>query len=243
MNNPMFRDSILKEYSGTIDTPMSVSGTVGKLLLLMLIFLTSAAAVFYQFLLQKFDYVNMLTIAGLIISFILSMIIAFKPKTSPYLSPVYAFAEGALLSGISCFFETMFPGIVVQAVSITFAVMFVMAVLYLTGIIKATERFRAAILSATFAIFIFYLIGFILMLFNINIPYFSNSYSIGFVILNIAIAIIAALNFIIDFDFIEKGSRSMLPSYYEWYGAVSLIITLAWLYIEILKLLSRLRNR
>ncbi len=242
-SNPMLRDSVLDKYAGVIDTPMSVSGSVSKILLLMLIFLASAGVVFYQFLLQKFDYVNILMILGFLGSIIFSIIIAFKPKTAPYLSPFFAFAEGALLSGISCFFEAGFPGIVVQAVSITFMVMFAMAILYITGIIRATEKFRAVIYSATLAIFIFYLLGIVLMLFHINIPYFSNTYSLAFVILNIAIAVIAALNFILDFDFIENGANRMLPSYFEWYAAVSLIATLAWLYVEILRLLARFRNR
>ena len=242
-SNPMLRDSVLDEYAGVIDTPMSVSGTVSKILLLMLIFLASAGIVFYQFLLQKFDYINLLTILGLVGSAVLSIVISVKPKTAPYLSPFFAFAEGAVLSGISCFFEASFPGIVVQAVSVTFIVMFAMAILYIAGIIRATDRFKAVIYSATTAIFIFYMVGIVLMLFHINIPYFSNTYSLPFVILNIAIAAIAALNFILDFDFIENGANRMLPSYFEWYAAVSLIATLAWLYIEILRLLARFRNR
>ena len=219
-SNPILRDNVFENTYALTEQPMTVSGTINKLLLLSLVMFIGAGAVFYQFSLHHYDFVNTLTWAGLITGFILALVISFVQKTAPYLSFLYAFAEGMCLSGISCFLNARFPGIVTQAVTITFLTVFVMAFLYKFGIIKATKRFISTIISATAAIAVFYLIAWILMLFHISIPYFeSNSYlAIG---INVVIAIVAALNLIIDFDFIEKGANNMLPSLYEWYGAFS----------------------
>lgn len=241
-SNPMFRDSILEQTYALTERPMTIGGTMNKLMILALIMICAAAAVYYQFSLKHFDFVNMLMIAGIIVGFVSVIVIAFKQNWTPYIAPVYAFSQGAVLSGISCFFEAALPGIVIQAISLTFLVVFVMALLFKAGVIKATERFKSVLLIATGTIFVFYLISFIMMLFHVNLPYFySNSpLAIG---VNVIIAVIAALNLIIDFDFIEKGVQAPLPSVYEWYGAFGLLVTIVWLYIEILRLLSRLRDR
>lgn len=241
-SNPILRDNVFENAYAIADRPMTIGGTMNKLLLLSLVMLLSAAAVYYQFSLKHFDYVNIMMIAGIIIGFICAIVIAFKVNSTPYLAPVYAFSQGAALSAISCFFEASFPGIVIQAISMTFIVVFIMAALYKMNLIKATERFRAVLFTATLAIAVFYLIAFILTFFNVNIPYFTSTsdLSIG---INIAIACIAALNLIIDFDFIEKGVSAPLPSIYEWYGAFGLLVTVLWLYIEILRLLARIRQR
>ncbi len=241
-SNPIFRDKVLENAYALSERPMTVSGTMNKLLVLSLAMIASAAAVFYQFSLQRFDFVNTLMIVGLIVSIVLSFIIAFKQDTAPYLAPIYAFAQGALLSGISCFFEAAAPGIVIQAISMTLIVVFSMAILFKIGAITATEKFKSTILIATVAIAIFYLISIILSFMNIGIPYFTSTSSIA-IIVNVVIAIIAALNLIIDFDFIQKGVASALPSQYEWYGAFGLLVTILWLYLEILRLLMRLRDR
>ncbi len=241
-SNPILRDDVIENTYAITDRPMTVSGSVNKLMLLGLILMIAAGAVYYQFSLHHYDFVNMLTWGGVIVGFILALIISFAHKTTPYLAPVYAFAEGAALSGISCFFEAAYPGIVIQAISMTFIVVFAMAVLYKLGIIRATEKFKAVIFSVTLAIGIFYLISLVLMFFHINIPYFTSNSPLMLGI-NIVIAGIAALNLIIDFDFIENGARRMLPSLYEWYGAFGLMVTIVWLYIEILRILSRMRNR
>ncbi len=241
-SNPILKDSVLETDYALTERPMSVSGTLNKLLLLALIMLFGAGAVYYQFSLQRLDYVNMLTMGGVIVGFIVAIVIAIAHKATPYLAPVYAFAQGAALSGISCYFESQFQGIVIQAISMTFVVVILMALLFKAGIIKATEKYRAVVFCATAAIGVFYLIAFILMLFHVNIPYFSANSNIT-IIINAAIAIFAALNLILDFDFIERGSQAPLPALYEWYGAFGLLVTILWLYLEILRLLSRVRNR
>ncbi len=241
-SNPILSDRVLENAYSVYDKPMTVSGTLNKLLFLSLCMIASAAAVFYQFSLQHLDFVNTIMIVGLIVGLVCALVIAFKNKATPYLAPVYAFAQGALLSGISCFFEASFPGIVVQAVAITLVSVFVMAILYKSGIIKATEKFRAVIFTATAAIAVFYFITIILSFFHVNIPYFSSS-SNAAIVINVVIAVIAALNLILDFDFIERGVNAPLPSLYEWYGAFGLLVTVLWLYVEVLRLLARFRDR
>ena len=241
-SNPILRENVLTNTYDNIAMPMTVSGTLNKLLFLSLIMIVSAAAVYYQFSLQHIDFVNILMVIGIAVSFILSIIISFKPNTAPYLTPIYAFAQGAVLSGISCFFEAELPGIVIQAVSITFIVVFSMAFLYRTGMIRATEKFKAVIFTATLAILAFYFISFIMSLFG-HLPAYFTSTSTMSICINAAIAVIAALNLIIDFDFIERGTQAHLPIVYEWYGAFGLLVTILWLYIEILSLLARTRRR
>ncbi len=241
-SNPILRQNVYEQAYALAEKPMTAAGTMNKLLLLTLIMLCAAGAVYYQFSLQHYDFVNMLLIGGVIVGFILAIVISFNHKLTPYLAPVYAFSQGAVLSGISCSFEQQFHGIVIQAVSMTFMVILVMALLYRTGLIRATEKFKAVTFAAAFAIMVFYVISFILMLFHVNVPYFyvNSPLNIG---INLVIAIIAALYLIIDFDSIENGVKASLPSLYEWYGAFGLLVTIVWLYIEIIRLLARLRDR
>ena len=240
--NPIFNESVYEQAYALTEKPMTVAGTMNKLLILSLIMMISAAAVYYQFSMGRYDFVNILIWIGLIVGLALGIAIPFMKDKSQYLAPIYAFAEGALISGISCFFEKMYSGIVTQAIAITFFVVFSMAFLYRTGLIKATQKFNAIVFTATLAIGLFYLTSIILLFFNVNVPYFSNNsnLAIGF---NIVIAIIASLNLIIDFDNIDRGVNANLPSYFEWYCSFGLLVTIVWLYIEILRLLARTRSR
>ena len=242
-SNPIFsRDLSNSSGFALSERAMSISGTMSKLMLLALIMLIAASAVVYQFSLGRIDFVNIMLWIGVIAGFIISLIISFVPKTAPYLSPLYAFAEGAALSAISCFFEASFPGIVIQAVSITFLTVFSMAFLFFSGIIKATEKFKAVVATATLAICIFYFISLILMLFHVQVPYFSSNSPIAIGI-NVVFALVAALFLIIDFDNIKSGSERNYPALFEWYFAFGLLVTIVWLYLEILRLLSRLQRK
>ena len=241
-SNPMFRDSLYQNSFDALQKPMTVSGTLNKLLLLTLVMIISGAAVFYQFSMQRYDYVQTLLIAGCVVGFVSALLMMFVHKITPYIAPIYAFSQGALLSGLSCLFEASYSGIVIQAISITFLAVLSMAILFKAKLIQATEKFRAVLATATLAVFIFYLISFIISFFGVNVPYFSSSSPISIVI-NVAIAGIAALNLIIDFDNIDRGVNAQLPSFFEWYSAVGLLATIVWLYIEILRLLARLRDR
>ena len=241
-SNPMLRDSIYEKAYALTEKPMTVAGTMNKLLILSLVMIIAAAAVYYQFSMGRYDYVQIMMTAGIIIGFILAIVISFKQDSAPYLAPLYAFSQGAFISGISCFFEKIYDGIVMQAISITFLVVFSMALLFKTGLIKATEKFRSVIFITTLTIAIFYIVSFILMLCGISIPYYTSTSPLAIAV-NVVIAGIAALNLIIDFDFIERGVHAPLPSHFEWYGAFGLLVTVLWLYIEILRLLSRTRSR
>ena len=240
--NPIFRDSVFSEAYALTERPMTVAGTMNKLLLLSVIMLVAAAAVLYQFSMQHYDYVQILFIAGCIVGLISAIVIAFNKKATPYLAPVYAFSQGAAVSAMSCFFEAMYSGIVVQAVSITFFAVLTMGILYKSRIIQATDKLRSILMTAGIAVFAFYLVSFVLSLFNVNVAYFTSSSPLAIVV-NIVIALVAAFYLILDFDFIEKGVNAPLPAHYEWYGAFGLLVTILWLYVEILRLLARLRDR
>lgn len=243
--NPILRESIIdnSQTYAISENPMTISGTMSKLLILGAILFLGAGATYYQFSIGHYDYVNILAWAGIIVSLIACIAISFKHTLVPYLSPVYAFAQGAALSAISCFFEAQYKGIVMQAVAITFMVVLVMALLYKMNLIRATERLRSVLVLSSVSIFIFYLVAIGFSFFGKSLPYFDVNnayyYSPMAIIVNAAIAVIAALYLILDFDFIEKGAERQLPSLYEWYGAFGLLTTILWIYIEILRLLSR----
>ena len=221
--------------------PMTVNGTISKAFVLILIAAIAGAAVFYEALMGYSDKVMMIMTIALFAGLGTGLVASFAPKLSKYLAPVYAFCEGALLTGISLMLEAKFPGIAVQAICGTMLCFAVMLVLYRVGAIKATEKFRATIMSAIFTILIIYLINIIGSFFNFSIPFVSGSGIMSIVFSGI-IVLVASLSLILDFDFIEQGQARMLPKDFEWYGAFGLMVTLVWLYIEILNLLAKLRD-
>ena len=219
---------------------MTVNGTLDKTFLLFLCALLPAAYTWNQFTAGFTDKAGMLMGVGAIVGFIMALIISFT--RNKFLTPLYAVCEGLFLGGVSAVFNAQYPGIVIQAVIGTFATMFTMLGLYRIGAIKCTDKFRSIIFTATLSVAVLYLIQWIGSFFHYSIPaiFGAGTIGIGFSILVVAIA---ALNLILDFDFIEKGSQAMLPKDYEWYGAFGLMVTLVWLYIEILRLLAKLRDR
>ena len=162
-SNPIFKESVIEKSYVLPDRAMTIGGTMNKLLLLSVIMLIAAGAVYYQFSLQHFDYVQIMMIAGIFVGLICAFAITFVRKSVPYLAPIYAFSQGAALSALSCMFESLYPGIVIQAISMTFLCVFAMAILYKLNIIKATEKFRSIIFTVTTAICAFYLLAFILI--------------------------------------------------------------------------------
>ena len=183
-----------------------------------------------------------LTIGGAIVGFVLVLIAAFKPHTSTWVAPGYALFEGLFIGGISAFFEASYPGIVIQAVSCTFITFIVCFALYKYKIVKVTERFKSIVIAATLAIVTYYLLSWILSFFITFEPvHHGNSLmSIG---ISVFVIVIAALNLFLDFDEIEKGAEKQMPKYMEWFSAMGLMITLVWLYVEFLRLLSKLSSR
>ena len=183
-----------------------------------------------------------LMMTGLILGFIMGLVTVFKKSWAPVTAPMYALCEGLFIGGISAIFELSYPGIVIQAVALTFGTLFCLLTAYKSGMIKATENFKLGIVAATGAICMIYLVSFIMSFFGASIPLIHSSGPFG-IVFSLVVVTIAALNLVLDFDFIEHGAQMNLPKYMEWYAAFGLIVTLVWLYIEILRLLAKLRDR
>lgn len=242
MNSNPVLTSAFKEGGYSAGRPMTVSGVMNKLGLMTVLMMLSGGAVWYNFAIGNFDKVQLLTWAGVIVGFIAVLFASFARKTSPIAVPIYAFAQGAYLAGISCFIEARIPGIVIRAVGLTFLTVFAMYFLYAARVIKVTDKLKSTIITMTFAVAIFYLIAFVLSFFGINIPmlYDASPLGIGF---SLFMTGLAAFNLLIDFDFIETASKYMFPKEYEWTGALGLLVTIVWLYVEILRLLARFQDR
>jgi len=174
--------------------------------------------------------------------FVIVLISVFKPQYSQYLAPAYALFEGLFIGGISAIFETMYPGIVINAVSATLVTFVICLGLYKYEIVKVTEQFKSVVMAATLAIATYYLLSWLLSMFTSFVPlhYGNSMMSVG---ISVFVIIIASLNLFLDFDMIQKGTERKLPKYMEWYGAMGLMITLVWLYIEFLRLLSKLSRK
>jgi uncharacterized YccA/Bax inhibitor family protein len=250
-NNPFFKNKAFTNTSRVEDTvheakvidynqTMTVSGTINKSFL-MLILLVASAAITWT---MSFNGQNPMIIAigGAIVGFVLVLIATFKPQYSTFLAPGYAIFEGLFIGGISAIFEVMYPGIVIQAVSCTFVTFMVCFGLYKYEIVKVTEKFRSVVIAATLAIATYYLISWLLSMFTSfqRVDQGNSWMSIG---ISVFVIVIAALNLFLDFDQIEKGVQQKMPKYMEWYSAMGLMITLVWLYIEFLRLLSKISSR
>lgn len=241
-SNPMTQEKI---YDGAVldGEPMTVSGAVNKAIILLLT--TFAVGVFSwtQAFNGYMDKVIMLMWGGIIAGFILAIIMRFKPQNAKVLSVAYAVCEGLAIGGLSAMYEMQLKGIVANAALITFLTLFMMLMLYKTGIIRATDTFKKVIFTATASIMVFYLVSIVISFFSPNFISIWNTGMLG-IVLSVVFCAVAALNFILDFDFIEQGARNMAPKYFEWFGAFSLLVTIVWLYLELLRLLAQLsKNR
>jgi uncharacterized YccA/Bax inhibitor family protein len=223
---------------------MTIQGTVNKTLLMLILVLVPASWVWNIFLTSGGNPQAIMPwlIGGTVGGFIVALITIFKKQWSPVTAPLYSVLEGFALGGISAFFEARFPGIVIQAVALTFGTLFCLLLAYKSGIIRATENFKLGVVAATGGIALIYVATLILGFFGISMPYIHESGIIG-IGFSVFVVIIAALNLVLDFDFIENGTQSGAPKFMEWYAAFGLMVTLIWLYLEILRLLSKLRSR
>jgi len=231
---------------------MSVKGTLNKFGFLFLLTLGSAYYSWTEY--SGGGNAWPLIMVGIFGGLVVALVIAFKKEWSPYLAPAYALLEGLFVGGISAYFEYSaasehdvykggYGGIVIQAVGLTFSVVAVMYLLYKFNIIRATQKFKAIVITATCGIALFYLVCWGLSFTSIPLPSFlfqGSAFGIGFSVFVVALA---AMNLILDFDMIEKGSEMGAPKYMEWYGAFGLLVTIVWLYVEILRLLSKLSRR
>ncbi len=240
-----FRNLAGAGYGGVTDVAsrMTLNGTVNKTGILLICSIATAAWTWRMFL-QSRDYADVmpLMLVGLIGGFICAMVTIFKKEWSPVTAPVYALLEGLVLGSLSAALDLRYPGIAIQAVSLTFGTLFVLLLAYRSGLIQVTQKFRLGIIAATGGIMVFYLVELLLGFFGVHFMAINGSGPIGIGFSLIVVAI-AALNLVLDFDFVERGVQFGAPKYMEWYGAFGIMVTLIWLYLEILRLLSKMRSR
>ncbi|HET8707415.1 MAG TPA: Bax inhibitor-1/YccA family protein [Pseudomonadales bacterium] len=236
--------ALKKNFDATLQGPaMTLSGAINRTAMLLAILTASAAwtwNLFYQ------SGGNPAVIApymmgGLLGGFIVALIAIFKPATSPYTAPLYAVLEGFAIGGASAMFEHKMPGVVIQAVGLTLGTLAALLMAYKTGLIKATENFKLGVVAATGGVALVYLVDMVLRIFGMNVPFIHSHGPVGIGV-SLVIVGIAALNLVLDFDFIEENAASGAPKYMEWYAGFSLLLTLVWLYLEMLRLLSKLRD-
>jgi uncharacterized YccA/Bax inhibitor family protein len=261
MSNPVLNDRVLNNWAPPVsDGPisawpapptsrMTVGGSVSATAVLLVLLLASATVGWLMT--GSPDVAADGTIAygvpgaamvGVIVGFGLAILLMFKPHLARILAPIYALAEGIFVGAISRMFETFYDGIVIQAAGATVAVVAAMLVLYATGIVRVTDRFRRIVMAATMGVMVFYGISFIISLFGGSVSFLSSSsgLSIGF---SLVVAGLAAFNLALDFDFIEKGAAQGLPKHFEWFAGFGILVTVVWLYLEILRLLAKMRER
>jgi len=237
-SNPVINEKALQKSAGTLvqgGETMTVSGAVNKTLFLTAILLLTTV----------YSYVNpnpILMWGGLIGGFIVVLISVFKPQYSNITAPIYAALEGFFIGGLSIAYASIYNGIIFQAVSITMAILFVMLFLYKSRIIKVTKSFRTGVIMATGAVALVYVVSMVLGMFGIPVPFLHQGGMIGIGI-SLVIIGIASMNLLLDFDNFEKGEQYGAPIYMEWFSAMGLLITLVWLYLEILRLISMLSGR
>ena len=252
--NPALKESTFLDLgSGTVVSrdagAMTLNGTVNKTGILLLLSVLTAAFAWTQSVVTGPDGTAMVApgvtiyaLGGAIGGFILAMVTVFKKTWSPVTAPLYALVEGFFLGAISAVFELKYPGIVFQAVVLTFGTLGALLAAYRSGLIRATENFKLGVVAATGGIALVYLVSMGLRLFGKDIPLIHESGLVG-IGFSLFVVVIAALNLVLDFDFIESGVAAGAPKYMEWYGAFGLMVTLVWLYIEFLRLLAKLQSR
>jgi uncharacterized YccA/Bax inhibitor family protein len=251
-SNPALGESTFRNLGGgqyggygAIDAAarMTLSGTVNKTAILLLCALATAAWTWNDFLQTRdiSDIAGRMMI-GVFGGLIFSFVTIFKKEWSAITAPIYALLEGLALGGISAFFEMRYPGIAIQAVSLTFGTLLVLLLAYRSGLIRVTQKFRLGVVAATGGIMLFYFAQMLLGFFGVHFYTVNGAGPIG-ILISLVIVGVAALNLVLDFDFIEQGVTFGAPKYMEWYGAFGIMVTLVWLYLEMLRLLSKINSR
>lgn len=233
--NPALTDSTFRELPRVAGETMTIQGTVNKTGLGLLVVVAGAAVTWNT-------GSPILMLVGVIGGLVLGLVTAFKKTWAPYTTLPYALLEGLFLGGISRIYEQQYQGIVPMAVGLTLGVLAALLAAYTSRLIRVTENFRLGVVAATGGIALFYLISFGLSFLGIRIPYIHESGPIG-IIFSLVVVGIASMNLVLDFDFIERGSGAGAPKFMEWYGAFGLLVTLIWLYLEILRLLAKIMGK
>jgi len=235
--NPALKESTFRGVSRAVgEEAMTLQGTVNKTGISLLILLSAAAFVWNSANPQPF------VLIGLVGGLVTALVTVFKNTAAPVTTPLYAAFEGLLLGGVSLVFEARYPGIVVNAVALTIGTLAVLLVAYSSGLIRPSENFKLGIVAATGAVALLYLVSMVMGFFGKSIPFIHDSGPIG-IAFSLFVVGLAALNLVLDFDFIERGAAVGAPKYMEWVGAFGLLVTLVWLYLEILRLLAKLQDR
>ncbi len=246
MANPLLNEKAFRRVDQLVQTAgesMTIEGTINKTAFLLLLVAATAAWVWTRYF-QTLDPATVMPYmwAGLIVGLVAALVTIFLPAWARISAPVYAAAQGLALGAISAFYERQLHGIVFQAVGLTFGVLAVMLIAYRTGVIKVTDRFRMIVVAATGAIALLYLVSMVLSFFNISIPFIHQGGTFG-IIFSLVVVGIAAMNLALDFDYIRRGVEHGAPKVLEWYAAFGVMVTLIWLYLEILRLLAKIRRR
>ena len=239
--NPALNDKAFQNFPASLSSePMTVQGTVNKTFLALFILLGTAAWTWGQ----AFSGGNVQALIGVsaIAGFIVGLVTIFKKSWAPVTTPIYSAVQGLVIGSISAYFEMRFPGIVIQAVTLTFGTLFALLLAYQSRLIRVDQNFRLGLVAATGGIMVVYVVDLIMSLFGHRIPFIHESGLFG-ILFSLFVVVIAALNLVLDFDFIEQGAAAGAPKYMEWYGAFGLMVTLIWLYMEILRLLAKTRRR
>lgn len=245
-NPALGKNTFLDVGSGQVlsgDGAMTLEGTVNKTGFLLILVLVGAMFSWSRYSgPESAAALYPLMIGGAITGLILALVTVFKKQWAPITAPLYAAVEGVFIGAISVIFEARFPGIVMQAVGLTFGVMAALLMAYRSGLIRATEKFKLGVVAATGGVLLLYLVNFGMGFFGHSIGFVNGNSALG-IGFSAVVVVIAALNLILDFDLIESGVSAGAPKYMEWYGAFALVVTLVWLYLEILRLLSKLQSR
>lgn len=237
-SNPALKETTFRGLPrATEGEAMTLQGTVNRTGIALLILLGAAAFVWNRSPAVAMPFI----LVGLVGGMVTALITIFKNTAAPFTTPLYAGFEGLLLGAISKMFEAQYPGIVMNAVALTFGTLAALLAAYSTGIIRPSENFKLGIFAATGGIALLYMVSMVLRMFGMRVPYIHDSSPIG-IAFSVFVVVIAALNLVLDFDFIERGAEAGVPKYMEWVGAFGLLVTLVWLYLEILHLLAKLQG-
>jgi len=240
-SNPVLKPDTFRETAISFGDTMTVSGTVNKTGVLLLCAVATAIFSWQRFVTAP-ESVLPLILVGAIGGFVVALVTVFKKEWSPVTAPIYALLEGLVLGSISASFEASYPSIAIQAVGLTFGTLFALLLAYTSRLIRVTDKLRLGIVAATGGIALFYLASFILGFFGIHFRAIHGSGTLG-IVFSAVVVVVAALNLVLDFDLIENAAAAGAPKYMEWYGAFGILVTLIWLYLEILRLLAKLRSR
>jgi uncharacterized YccA/Bax inhibitor family protein len=240
-SNPALNE---KTFEGRIAAgeAMTLQGTVNKTGFLLFCVSATASWTWWVANTQGAEAAAPWMVGGIFGGLVFALVTIFKKEWSPFTAPAYALLEGLALGGISAFLERSYHGIAINALGLTLGVTFVMLALYTSGVLRATPKFTMGVVAATGGIFVVYMVDLVLRFFGHSVPLLNSSGPLGIGV-SVVIVIIAALNLILDFDFVQTGVRVGAPKYMEWYGAFGIMVTLIWMYLEIIRLLAKMRQR